>query len=160
MSDDRKPPRFDGGERDTLLVLLQFQRESLVRKLDGVSDADARSSPVASGTSLLWLARHLAMAETLWVLRRFAALDVPLPPSDVRPDDTVADAIAAYRDTWSRVDEVVRGAGALDAPCAGLEPDQAPATLRWVLGHLLEETARHAGHADILRELLDGQTGR
>jgi hypothetical protein len=157
---DRKPPRFDGDERDTLLVLLQFQRESLVRKLDGVSDDAAHSSPVASGTSLLWLVRHLTMAETLWALRRFAALEVPLPDVGVRPDDTVAGAVAAYRDTWSRVDDVIRHATTLDAPCTGLEPDQAPATLRWVLAHLLEETARHAGHADILRELIDGQTGR
>jgi hypothetical protein len=157
---DRKPPRFDGDERDTLLVLLQFQRESLVRKLDGISDDAARSSPVASGTSLLWLVEHLTMAETLWVLRRFAALDVPLPDASAGPGDTVAGAIEAYRDTWARADEVIRRAPTLDAPCAGLEPDQAPATLRWVLGHLLEETARHAGHADILRELLDGRTGR
>jgi hypothetical protein len=155
---DRKPPRFEGDERDTLLVLLQFQRDSLVRKLDGISDEAARSSPVASGTSLLWLVEHLAMAETLWVLRRFAALDVPLPETGA--GDTVAGAIATYRATWARADDVIRRAPTLDAPCAGLEPDQAPATLRWVLAHLLEETARHAGHADILRELLDGQTGR
>ena len=157
---DRKPPRFEGDERDTLLVLLQFQRESLVRKLDGVSDEAARSSPVASGTSLLWLVRHLTMAETLWVLRRFAGLDVAVPDGDVAPADTVAAAVAAYRDTWSQADDIVRAAPSLDEPCRGLEPDQAPATLRWVLAHLLEETARHAGHADILRELLDGQTGR
>jgi uncharacterized damage-inducible protein DinB len=157
---DRKPPRFDGDERDTLLTLLRFQRESLVRKLDSISDEAARSSPVASGTSLLWLVRHLAMAETLWLLRRFAALDVPVPDGDVARGDTVAAAVSAYRAVWSRADDVVRAAPSLDEPCRGLEADQAPATLRWVLAHLLEETARHAGHADILRELLDGQTGR
>ena len=60
---------------------------------------------------------------------------------------------------WARVDEVVDAAPDLDAFCADTGAES-PVTLRWVLMHLLEETARHAGHADILRELIDGQTGR
>jgi hypothetical protein len=139
--------------------LLQFQRESLVRKVIGVGEADARRSPVDSGTTLLWLLRHLARAERLWILRRFAGEEAPLPEEAVGPDDTVTSTIALYQGTWSLVDAVVSASASLDETCRAPE-DAAPINLRWVLLHLLEETARHAGHADIIRELLDGQTGR
>ena len=76
----------------------------------------------------------------------------------VHSDDSLAGAIDAYQDTWARVDAVV-GAASLDESCREVG-DEAPVNLRWVLMHLLEETARHAGHADILRELIDGATGR
>ena len=69
---DRKPPRAFGDERTTLVALLHYQRESVVRKTEAVSDDDARRSPVPTGTSLLWLVTHLALAEALWVLERFA----------------------------------------------------------------------------------------
>jgi len=149
---DLKPPRVFAGERETLMALLQYQRESLVRKFDGVGEDDAQQSPVASGTSLLWLAQHVVHAEQLWVLHRFAGL--PVPKAD--PPATVAAALAAYRETWSRVESVVEIAD-FDDPCVDAD---SPVNLRWVVMHLLEETARHAGHADILRELLDGATGR
>lgn len=155
---DQKPPRTAGDERSTLLSLLQYQRESFVRKVTDLGEDDARRSPVASGTTLLWLTRHLARAEIVWVLDRFAGHAITVPDDTVADDDTLADAIAAYRDTWRRVDAVV-GAASLDDRCRN--PDRGdPADLRWVLAHLLEETARHAGHADILRELVDGRTGR
>jgi Protein of unknown function (DUF664) len=157
---DRKPPRHVGdGERVTLLALLQYQRESLVRKVEGVDDDAAREVFVASGTTLLWLTKHLATAETLWIVHRFAGGDATVVPGDtVMPDDTIGAAIAAYRATWPVVDAIVAGAS-LDDVCAQVG-DETPVDLRWVLMHLLEETARHAGHADILRELVDGSTGR
>lgn len=149
---DLKPPRVFAGERETLMALLQYQRDSLVRTIDGISDDDAQRSPVGSGTTLLWLAQHVAHAEQLWVLHRFAGFS--LPKSD--PPATVAAALDAYRETWARVARVVEIAD-FDDPC--VDPNS-PVNLRWVVMHLLEETARHAGHADILRELLDGATGR
>ena len=155
---DQRPPRLVGDERATLHALLQYQRDSVVRKVTGVSDADARRPIVPTETTLLWVVKHLAHAETQWILRRFAGLDVELPDDTVRPDDTVATAVETYRRTWSRGDAVV-AAASLDAACADVGEDP-PVNLRWVLAHLLEETARHAGHADILRELVDGATGR
>jgi Protein of unknown function (DUF664) len=155
---DRPPPRLEGDERETLRALLQYQRESVVRKVAGLDETAARRPLVGSGTTLLWLVKHLAWAEALWIAQRFAGDDEPLPDGTVQPDDTLASAVAAYRDIWRRVDAIV-AAASLDDPCRNLARG-APVNLRWVLAHLLEETARHAGHADILRELIDGQTGR
>jgi uncharacterized damage-inducible protein DinB len=156
---DRKPPRLTSGERDTLRALLQYQRESLVRKVAGLDDDAARRRLVATGTTLLWLIKHMARAEAVWILRRFAGHDIGAPDDAVRPDDTLAAAVEVYRATWARTDAVVAAAASLDEPCRDVG-QEAPVNLRWVLMHLLEETARHAGHADILRELIDGRTGR
>jgi hypothetical protein len=156
---DLKPPRLCGDERATLLALLQFQRESIVRKVDGLDDENARRRIVGSDTTLLWLVQHLSHAETLWLLVRFRGDDPSLLDAlAVEAGDSLADAVAAYRATWSRADRVIAGAR-LDDIVAD-DQDLGPVNLRWVLVHLLEETARHAGHADILRELIDGSTGR
>ena len=157
-SPDQKPPRLVAGERETLLALLNYQRDSFVRKVGGVDEDVARRQLVGSGTSLLWLTKHLARAEQIWILHRFAGLDVSLPDDAVNVDDTIVAAVDSYRATWARVDDVLAGA-ALDQVCRR-PSDEAPVNLRWVLMHLLEETARHAGHADILRESIDGTTGR
>jgi hypothetical protein len=150
---DLKPPRLIGDDRATLQLLLQYQRESFVRKVSGVSDDNACRVLVTSGTSLLWLTQHLAHAEKLWFLVRFAGVE-----PDMTPRETLPDAIDEYRTTWTRVDAVIARAS-LDDVCRNIdiEPN---VSLRWVLAHMLEETARHAGHADIIRELIDGSTGR
>jgi hypothetical protein len=157
---DHKPPRAFGDDRTTLVALLQYQRDSVARKVADLDDDQARSSPVPSGTSLLWLVRHLGRAEAIWVLHRFAGLDVEpdLLDDELQPDDALAGLLARYRRVWSLVDAVI-AANDLDAVCVR-EDQEANPDLRWVLAHLVEETARHAGHADILRELLDGEVGR
>jgi uncharacterized damage-inducible protein DinB len=155
---DEKPPREIGDERTTLQTLLQYKREAILRKVEGLSDEEARRSPVASGTSLLWLVKHLTYAETVWVLVRIDGQDLSLPDNELRDDDTLAGLVEEYRHTWERVDAVV-AAHPLDDRCQVIDAEPKP-DLRWVLAHLLEETARHAGHADILRELIDGATGR
>ncbi len=156
---DQKPPRLAAGESETLHALLQYQRDSLVRKVADFDDAAARRSSVPSGTSLLWLIKHMASAEITWMLRRFAGLDVVIPDDTPQPGDTLDAAIQFYQDTWEKADAVAYQAVGLDEPCR--QPDSGPpVNLRWVLAHLLEETARHAGHADILGELIDGRTGR
>jgi hypothetical protein len=139
-------------------TLTQYQRESIVGKLDGLTEAQARRRLVPSGTTLLWLVKHLTFAELLWLGRRFAGQDVALPDDDIHDDDTIESVVSAYRAAWAVVDAIA-DAAPLDQPCH----DVGGATmvdLRWVLTHLLEETARHAGHADILREMIDGATGR
>jgi uncharacterized damage-inducible protein DinB len=156
---DQKPPRLVGDERETLLALLQYQRHSVVKKVSGVSEEDARRSMVASGTSLLWLVKHMARAESLWLLHRFAGQPAVIEDDQVSPEDTLQTAITAYRQTWIRTDAVVAAAPSLSDPCRDVG-SEAPVNLRWVLMHLLEETARHAGHADVLREMVDGETGR
>ena len=152
---ERKPPRLCNDERETLCALLQYQRDSFVRKVTGVSDHDARKAFVASGTSLLWLMNHMAEAERTWVVQRFAATD----PGLNRASRSLAEAVERYRQTWSTVDAIVDACPTLDEMCRDTGDNQ-PTNLRWVLMHLLEETARRAGHADITRELIDGSTGR
>jgi hypothetical protein len=155
---DLKPPRLADDERTTVLALLQFQRDSMVRKVAGLDDEQARRKLVPSGTTLLWLIRHMAGAELRWVVNRFAGEEVEVV-DDVQDDDTLAGAVAGYRATWARVDAVVAATPSLDTE-SDITIGPAPVNLRWVLMHLLEETSRHAGHADILRELIDGATGR
>jgi Protein of unknown function (DUF664) len=154
---DQKPPRTAGDERGTLLTLLNYQRDSFVRKVSDVSDTEASSSPVPSGTSLLWLTNHMADAESDWVLRRFAQRPERLLLT--QHAKTVGDAVDRYREVCRNVDGVVADTPDLSRLCPPFDGNPA-VNLRWILGHLLEETARHAGHADILRELLDGATGR
>ena len=153
---DRKPPRMTGDDRDILLGLLQYQRDSFIRKVSGVGAAEVARSPVPSGTSLLWLANHMADAEVTWVLNRFAGR--PEDPALAGPDETVEAAVDRYRRVNREVDAVL-SAASLDEACPPFDGD-GTVNLRWVLAHLLEETARHAGHADVLRELIDGSTGR
>jgi hypothetical protein len=156
---DQKPPRLAAPEAEVLRALLQYQRESLVRKLTGLGDEAAQRSPVPTGTSLLWLVKHMTRAEIAWVLRRFAGLEVVEPSDGVTPADSISSAVSAYQETWSRVDAVAFRGASLDQRCR-VQDASPDVSLRWVLMHLLEETARHAGHADILRELIDGETGR
>jgi hypothetical protein len=155
---DLKPPRVSAGERETLRVLLQFQRDSLVRKITGADEGAARRPVVGSGTTLLWLIKHMTRAEIVWILVRFAGQDVPIPDDAVEAGDTIPGVVSGYRAAWARADSITATAG-LDQPCRP-SSGELPVNLRWVLMHLLEETARHAGHADILRELIDGTTGR
>ena len=152
---DEKPPRVAGDERAILTSLLAYQRSSVLKKLDGLDDAQAAASPVASGTSLLWLVNHLADAEATWVLRRFAGTN----GTDIGDHEpTVEAATRRYRAVCAASDALIVQTS-LDELCRA--PDTEPIVdLRWVISHLLEETARHAGHADILRELIDGSTGR
>ena len=153
---DLKPPRFASDERATLLSLLDFQRDSFARKVSGVTEKEAAVSPVPSGTSLLWLANHMGDAEMNWVLRRF--LHRPEDWSEEGHASTLAEAVTRYRGVCSQVDEVLARETNLDGLC----PDDGGSSvnLRWILAHLLEETARHAGHADIIREMIDGTVGR
>ena len=104
---DVGPQPLRGDERATLHALLQYSRESLVRKVEGVSDDDARRRLVSSDTTLLWLVKHASNAELLWCCVLFADDGTSFGDDTVVEGDTVADAVAAYRATWARADAVV-----------------------------------------------------
>jgi hypothetical protein len=157
MTGDQRPPRFVGSERETVLRLWAYHRESFLRKLSGITDEQARWSPVASGTSLLWLADHLAESQRHWLAVRFLGRPAP---ALLAASATAAEAVGRCHEAWAEVEEIVSQHD-FDEPCATpVHGDASAVHLRWVVTHLLEETARHAGHADILRELIDGSTGR
>jgi uncharacterized damage-inducible protein DinB len=156
---DRNVPALASSEKATSLAFLGYLRTSVDRKLLDLSEADARRALVPSGTTILGLVKHLTTVEVYWAQRRFAGAETTLVGDgfDLDPDDTVESVRRAYTEASARTDEIVTACPDLERPLArgrhGL-------TLRWMLAHLLEETARHAGHLDILRELVDGRTGR
>lgn len=148
---DLGPPRTGPGEKDVLLGFLDYLRASVIAKTQGVDEPQVRTPGVESGTNLLGLVKHLTHVERHWVLgepvANWAATFRP------KPEESVGDIVRAYQETADRVNEVI-------AACPDLTTDGPRASLRWTLTHLIEETGRHAGHADILRELIDGSTGR
>ncbi len=158
-SADHNVPAVISGERDTLLAFLGYLRTCVDGKIADVSEDDARRTFVASGTTLLGIVKHLTFVEVYWAQRRLAGSDVVLHGDgfELHPDDTVASVRAAYTRAGRQTDDIVADCPDLDQPLAR---GRSGRTVRWVLAHLVEETARHAGHADILRELVDGQTGR
>lgn len=161
---DVRPPSLNADEPTTLLAFLDYLRAAVVAKLDGVSDEDARRPGVASGTSLLWLVRHLTVVEDNWFTWAYRGEGEEPRESDEVPLDgaTVAGEVAAYREAVERSNAVAAAAPDLDRPgVRSLRPDATEGpSLRWVLVHMIEETGRHAGHADIIREQLDGAVGR
>jgi uncharacterized damage-inducible protein DinB len=159
--DNHNAPVIAGGEIETSLAFLGYLRDGVGRKLDGLTEEQARSVLVPSGTSLLGLAKHLTAVETYWIQRRFAGQEIARVDDDngfsLAPGDTIASVHLAYERAGRRTDEIVTAAG---DPERTLAFTSHGLTLRWALAHVTAETARHAGHADILRELLDGTTGR
>ncbi len=157
------PPKT-GNERDTLIGFLNAQRALPLWKLDGLDEDQARRPMVESGTSLLGLIKHLAWVELWWFASYVGGEDVDFPWSEedpdadwrIEPDETIASITRLYIDAVGRADTVI--AAAADLEVVGTKGSE-PRSLRWVLTHMIDETARHAGHADILRELIDGTTG-
>ena len=155
-------PRIDSGEFDTAMAFLAFARHCVLKKADGLSDEQLRRVLVDSGTSILGLVQHLAEVERYWFGHHLRGddwseddeydMDVPV---DRAADVVLADYRAAIEDS----DHAIRAVGGLEARVA-VPVDGTRHTLRWVVAHMTSETARHAGHADILREQIDGTTGR
>ncbi len=154
-------------EYGALENFLDAQRIGLIRKVEGVSDELARQAPTASSLSLLGLIKHAATWEQRWFQVIMAGRQSPdrwpevMPePHDaeliIRDSDTVMHWIAAYRE-HIETSNAIAAAMDLDAPC--VRADLIECNMRYVLFHMIEETARHAGHADIIRETLDGSRG-
>ncbi len=162
----RQPDAAPASEREALTAFLDKQRDILVRKIEGVTDDDARSAPTASSLSLLGIIKHCALWERRWFQVIFAgrsvAGDWPETRSrisadfEVGADDSVLQWLGFYADQVAESRRIVAGSE-LDARCA--LPGMEDRNLRWVLMHHIEEVARHAGHADIIRETIDGSTG-
>ena len=161
-SQRERVPLDDAGELDTALAFLAFARSCVLKKVAGLTDEQLRRRLVVSDTTLLGLVQHLTDAERYWFGytlagdQRWAGVDFDML---VDPDRTPEQVIADYRAAIAESDAHIRAAGDPDARTAQPVAD-APRSLRWVLAHLTGETVRHAGHADILRELIDGVTGR
>ena len=159
----REPvPRVDSGELDTALAFLSFARHCVMKKADGLTDAQLRRVGVDSGTSILGLVQHLAEAERYWFGYHLVGADWDADREHgmtVPAARATADVLLDYRATIEDSDRAIRAVGDPDARFA-IPVEGNRHTLRWVLAHMTSETARHAGHADILREQLDGTTGR
>jgi uncharacterized damage-inducible protein DinB len=169
------PNVFDTGkkaavadERTTLFAFLDYYREAVKAKVRGLSEEDARRRLVSSQTSLAGLVKHLARVEVSWFQHRLG--QIPLehlpylqlffgaPESDFRvePEETVEMLIARYEEQCALSREI---ASTMHFDDVVPHPALGEVTMRWVVVHMIEETARHAGHADILREQIDGSTG-
>jgi hypothetical protein len=153
----------------TLRDYLQGGRETLLWKLDGLSEHDVRRPLVRSGTNLLGLVKHTAYSELVYFGDAFGRRsDEPSPFVDgdldadmwATREESRADIVELYRRAWAHSDATIE---ALDLDAVGHVPHWPPprneVTLHHVLVHVIVDTQRHAGHADILRELIDGRVG-
>jgi Protein of unknown function (DUF664) len=158
----RVPPT--GGEKESLQVALDRHRDVVRWKIQGLSDADLRRPMTPSGTNLLSLVKHLASVEYAWFCDTFGRetealpFDKDDPDADLRvePHESTADIVAFYERACAAADESIAAHGLDDLGRAWFGD---AVSMRWVLIHMVEENARHAGHIDIVRELIDGLTG-
>ena len=155
---------FTGEEKESLRASLDRHRDVVRWKLKGLDDGELRRPMTPSGTNLLGLVKHLASVEYGWFCETFGRDTEALPfvqddpDADLRvaPHESTADILAFYDRATAAANQVV---DELDVQDTGTAWYGELVTLRWVLIHMIEETARHAGHLDIVRELIDGATG-
>ncbi|GGL11442.1 DinB family protein [Streptomyces flaveus] len=169
MTTERREPATTADERTMLEGWLDYHRETLAWKCEGLSDAQLRTASVEpSELSLMGLVRHMAEVERGWFRKVLAAEDAgPLYYSDEDRDgefhltdtDTWEEAYA----TWQAEIEIARrnaaGFGLDDLSKGRSQRTGNQFNLRWIITHMIEEYARHNGHADLLRERIDGSTG-
>ncbi|WP_174188429.1 DinB family protein [Nocardia barduliensis] len=150
---------------------LRYAREAMLWKLDGLSEYDVRRPMTRTGTNLLGLVKHLGTVEFGYFGDTFArTYDEPITEHDFAADPTAdmwatpkesrADIIEFYRRAWTHADATI---DSLDLTAEGSVPwwteDRQTVNLHQILVHVIAETNRHAGHGDIIRELIDGATG-
>jgi len=160
MSDD--PCRaVTESESDVLLFFLNKMRNAVVATTAGLASEQQRRPGVPSGTSLLGIVKHLTGVEVHWFQEVFLGEDQDADDSmDLPPGATGDEVVAAYRQACARSDEIVGGCADLSMLAKIANPGEPRrASLRRIVAHMIEETGRHAGHADILRERIDGSTG-
>jgi hypothetical protein len=155
------------GERETLEGFLDWYRAVVERKVDGLTLDDAKRVMTPTGMSALGILKHLGWVERGWFRETFAGEDVEAIDVNgdnsaefaIGHDDTVASVVAFYRAEVEQSRRVVDEAPSLDALSATETSYREHVSLRWIMVHMLEETARHAGHLDLIREQIDGQVG-
>ncbi|OBG16481.1 mini-circle protein [Mycolicibacterium celeriflavum] len=157
-SNDKPPPRTDGDEREVLQAFLDYLRGCVVDKVYGAPEPQVRNPGVPSGTNVLGLLNHLINVE------RFIFLGETVgewqETFHAAPEATTASLTAEYRSVVANANDAISGCADLKLPCARQSRDGNSPSMRWALVHMIQETARHAGHMDILRELIDDATGR
>jgi uncharacterized damage-inducible protein DinB len=167
MTDERPEPPLIAGEREMLRVYLDFHRATLAMKCEGLTDEQLRERSMPPSTlTLLGLVRHMAEVERTWFRRAIGGEDIPLVWSDDMDFQAAYDASASTRSeaftAWesevARSRQIEEAAASLDV--LGYQPrSQQNVSLRFVMLHLIHEYARHNGHADFLREGVDGTVG-
>jgi uncharacterized damage-inducible protein DinB len=161
--DERIDPPYEGDERPMLAAWLEYHRATLAQKCEGLNDEQLRSRSVPPSTlSLLGLVRHMAEVENNW-FRYWLAGDGPVTrwegDEDFEVDGAdVSEAFGYWRQECANAREVLARFGSLDDVGAG-QTVGAGISVRWTLIHMIEEYARHNGHADLLREAIDGTKG-
>jgi uncharacterized damage-inducible protein DinB len=164
---DDVPVSWD--ERTVLMTMLNYTRDTVHAKCAGISQENAARAPLPGSplTTICGLVSHLRWVEHSWIEHKMLGGPDEGPWTDEDPDREMRIAVdlpmthllSEYRDACRRHDQLIAGLD-LDSPSRGeLGWRSEPVTLRWILFHLIEETARHNGHLDILRELADGVTG-
>jgi uncharacterized damage-inducible protein DinB len=157
---------FVADEHEMLGAWLDSQRATIVWKIQGLDDEQLRRMMAPSGLTLLGLVKHLTAVEHGWFVVNYAATgeahlfesaDDPDLDFHVQPGETTDEIVAGYERACARSREIYSGASSLDSTFE--HPRRGTMSLRWLMIHMIEETARHAGHADIMRELIDGSTG-
>lgn len=159
MTTDSEPgfPAGHPDDRELLLQWLGYLRGAVLRKVAGLTETQARWTPDGALISLLGIVNHLTRVEWRWIDGAMGGEQTGRSEAEFSPGPelTVDHAVAAYRQRAAETDAAVRSMPSLTEPCRSGDGTD----LRWVLLHLINETARHAGHADATRELLDGTTG-
>ncbi|BBG03317.1 MULTISPECIES: DinB family protein [Pseudonocardia] len=153
---DTPPPRTGASEAEVLRGFLDYLRTSIAAKVEGAPEPAVRTAAVPSGTNLLGLLHHLTAVERAMFLGE--QVTDWQATFHTGPEDTVDSVVAGYRATVAAANRALDALPDLGAPLP--RPGRPAPTVRWALTHMIEETGRHAGHADILRELVDGSTGR
>ena len=160
---ERVDPPYEGDERALLVAWLEYHRATLAMKCAGLTDDQLRTRSIPpSGLSLLGLVRHMAEVENNW-FRWWLAGEGPTArwegDEDFAVDGAdVAEAFDYWRDECENARQVLARFDSLDDVGAGQKVG-AGISVRWTLQHMIEEYARHNGHADLLREAIDGTTG-
>jgi Protein of unknown function (DUF664) len=164
---DPESPPLSGDERAVLCWLLDYHRTVFLKKATGISEEQSRTLVASSSLTILGLVRHLANVEQYWYAMVFGGSDEPGyyddPDDDDRdfhphPGDTLAEALVTLTSEMVRSRLVTDAAASFDVLAQGLRQGS-PVNLRWIMAHMLEEYARHCGHADLIREHIDGETG-